>query len=251
MKAAPLVFEVSDPVVDRPRRSVANVEVEASEDAVTGVARVALWGPLLDRLGVVDEVDRRNLRPIGPGGYSGGECYRAVVDWQLAGGDVLSDRSLLADEATTRLRGRRRRAGLGGGILPVSLRRVGPAPHRAPPAARRRRPRTSHPPSKGDFGLDHAPFANFFGNWLWWHAAALASNTARWLRVLALPDEVHRSRGKRLRLAYRNVAARVVRSGRTRTLRLPRAYAHADALAAPGWKIRIRRPPDRCASPVS
>ena len=37
--------------------------------------------------------------------YTGGECYRPLVELQLAGGDFLSDRSLLADEATMRLRG--------------------------------------------------------------------------------------------------------------------------------------------------
>ena len=36
---------------------------------------------------------------------------------------------------------------------------------------------------KGDFGLNHAPVRNSFGNWLWWHAAALAYNTARWVQV--------------------------------------------------------------------
>jgi hypothetical protein len=45
----------------------------ASEDGITSVSGVALWGPLLDRLNVVDDADRRVLRPIGPGGYSGGE----------------------------------------------------------------------------------------------------------------------------------------------------------------------------------
>ncbi len=29
---------------------------------------------------------------------------------------------------------------------------------------------------KEDFGLNHAPLENFFGNWVWWHAAALAYN---------------------------------------------------------------------------
>ena len=72
---------------------------------MTGVAGIVLWGELLDRVGLVGECDRRDLRPIGPGGYSGGECYRAVVELQLAGGDFLSDRSLLAGEATQRLRG--------------------------------------------------------------------------------------------------------------------------------------------------
>lgn len=36
---------------------------------------------------------------------TGGQCYRAVVEVQLAGVDLLSDRSLLADEATLRLQG--------------------------------------------------------------------------------------------------------------------------------------------------
>jgi hypothetical protein len=45
----------------------------ASEDDLTPVAGVALWGPLLDRLNLVAEADRWVLRPIGPGGYSGGD----------------------------------------------------------------------------------------------------------------------------------------------------------------------------------
>ena len=101
---APL-FEIADKVIARPRRQVAHPVIAATEDDLTGIAGVSLWGELLDRLGLVAEADRRVLRPIGPGGYSGGECYRAVVETQLAGGDVISDRSLLAGEATMRLRG--------------------------------------------------------------------------------------------------------------------------------------------------
>jgi hypothetical protein len=82
---------------------------------------------------------------------------------------------------------------------------------------------------KGDFGLCHAPVRNFSGNWVWWHAAALAYNVARWMRVLALPDTFANCRGKRLRLAFLNVAAKVVRHARQIVLRLPRAYAHAEA----------------------
>ena len=101
---APL-FAIEDKVVARPRRRVARPVIAATEDDLTGIAGVSLWGELLDRLGLVTEADRRVLRPIGPGGYSGGECYRAVVETQLAGGDFISDRSLLAGEATMRLRG--------------------------------------------------------------------------------------------------------------------------------------------------
>jgi hypothetical protein len=100
-----LLFEVEDVVLARPRRSVPTPVVTASEDDLTPVAGVALWGPLLDRLNLVAEADRRGLREIGPSGYSGGECYRALVEVLLAGGDFLSDRSLIADPATGVLRG--------------------------------------------------------------------------------------------------------------------------------------------------
>ncbi len=103
MNTTATLFDVGE-IVGRPRRESARVTPTVTDDEVTGVAGVALWGPLLDRLGLVDVADRRGLRPIGPGGYSGGECYRALIEVLLAGGDVLSDRSVL-DGATQRLRG--------------------------------------------------------------------------------------------------------------------------------------------------
>jgi hypothetical protein len=105
VKTTPTLFEIADPVVTRSWQRVAPVVVEATEDDVTGVAGIALFGELLDHLGLVDAADRRALRPIGPGGYTGGECYRPIVELQLAGGDFISDVSLLKDEATGRLRG--------------------------------------------------------------------------------------------------------------------------------------------------
>ena len=449
VNASALVFELGDEVVGRAVRAVAHPVVEASEDSVTGVAGVALWGELLDRLGLVGEADRRDLRPIGPGGYSGGECYRAVVETQLAGGDFLSDRWLLAGEATEALRGGHalpshstlyrfvsgadlgrvqkaaavnramlRRAwavgaapaagvltidpdatwietsgrkkegaefsykhevglspmvgvcGETGDVLGMRGRggaanagramgsfvtecvsaipseilgryqlwlRIDSAGYAADVIAAAERhnmvftitakkatrvqgaiealatdPATIWVPAggaetdkgseiaecafsftgrelrlivrrqptkpgdqlsfddldgwrfhaiitnidahlrsaadveahhrlrgggpeeairqlKGDFGLCHGPVANFFGNWLWWHAAALAYNVARWLRVLALPEAFATCRGKRLRLTFLNVAAKVVCHGRQLKLRLPRAYAYAQA----------------------
>lgn len=87
-----LLFDVEDPVLARPARPVPTPVVSGSEAELTPVAGVVLWGPLLDRLNVVAEADRRGLRSIGPGGYSGGACYRALVETLLAGGDFLSDR---------------------------------------------------------------------------------------------------------------------------------------------------------------
>ncbi|MDQ4133235.1 MAG: IS1380 family transposase [Actinomycetota bacterium] len=458
MKATPLVFDVGDGLVERPRGGVPSPVVEQGDDSVTGVAGVALWGPLLDRLGLVSAADDRQLRPIGPGGYTGGECYRALVEIQLAGGDFVSDRSLLADEATQRLRGETAlpsastewrflagadlgrvakaaavnrtmlaRAWALGAAPPPGLLTIDPDATFVPtygatkegsafhythevglspmigvcgetgdvlavrarggaafagramgrfidecvaaiPAAARdryqlwvrsdsagfgfdtmdaaerhhaffsitaknyayvrahiealaadadtdwqpaldsadqvcdtvitmgkwtterqvrlivRRQRTragdqlsfddldgwrfqaviTNVPAwlataaqvehhhrrrggvpeeairqlKHDFGLNHAPVANFFGNWLWWHAAALAYNTARWLRVLALPSALARCRGKRLRLSFLNVAARVVTHGRRLVLRLPRAYTYAAAFIEALTRIR-------------
>lgn len=458
MNANSLVFDLGDTLIERCRGGVSNVVVEAGEDSVTGLAGAALWGPLLDRLGLVDLADRRGLRPIGPGGYGGGQCYRAIVETQLAGGDFVSDRSLLADEATARLRGAHvlpsvstlcrflggadlgrvaqaaavnrsmlaRAWALGAGPVPGLLtididatfmhtygptkqgsafhysheiglspligvcgetgdvlavrarggsaqagRALGsfadecvaaiPRPGRdrwqlwirsdsaghsldlidaaerhnalfsitakhygniqahierlALDAAtvwqaaidsdddvtdtiitidnkrtkrplrlivRRQRTRPGDQLSlddldgwrfqavltnmpawlataaqvehhhrlrggapeeairqlKHDFGLNHAPVTNFYGNWLWWHAAALAYNTARWIRYLALPATFRTCRGKRLRLAFLNVAARIITTGRRLILRLPRAYPHLNAFAEALARIR-------------
>jgi len=449
-------------IMGRPGRESARVKATVTDEEVTGVAGVALWGPLLDRLNVVDVADRRGLRPIGPGGYSGGECYRTLIEVLLAGGDFLSDRSLL-DGATQRLRGGHRLpshttlwrfcagadlgraqkaaavnrtmlarawamgAGPSGGLvtidpdatlvdtygpgkegstftyrgetglspligvcgetgdvlavrarggnahpgraiggfirecaaaIPAAVRETSnlwvridsagyqhevfraveqlgavftiTAPQRsnirdavralaADPATvwtpalnaeadkgseiaetmieigttkrdrrtlrlivRRQPTRTGDQLSlddvdgyrfhaivtnipawlgpaamveahhrlrggipedtirqlKEDFGLDHAPLQNFFGNWLWWHAAALAHNTARWLDVLALPREFRRCRGKRRRLAFFNVAARVVTHARQLWLRLPRSHAWAAAFIEALTRIR-------------
>jgi hypothetical protein len=451
-----LLFEVEDVVLARPACSVPTPIVTASEDDLTGVAGVALWGPLLDRLNVVAEADRRGLRPIGPGGYSGGECYRALTEILLAGGDFLSDRSLIADPATTVLRGANalpsvptlwrflagadlgrvskaaavnrvmlRRAwaagaapegevltidpdatrvpvygpgkegsafsrtgqtalsplvgvlGETGDVLALRARRGSANDGRAmgsfidecvtaiPAAARpryrlwirvdsagyqqevieaaerhdadytvttkgyanveaavhalatdpdtvwvaaegnetgkgsqiaettttllghqvrlivRRQPRRAgeqlaiddldgwrlhaiitnidaermtaaaieaHHRLRGgipedtiralknDYGMIHAPVQPFFANWLYWQACALAHNVSLWLRTLALPRDVRRARGKRLRLTFLNVVARLARTGRQLYLRFAAAYRYvqefADALQA-------------------
>lgn len=463
MNATATLFDAGE-LIARPRREANPVKVTLTEEDVTGVAGAVLWGPMLDRLNVVDVADARRLRPIGPGGYTGGECYRTLVEVLLAGGDFLSDRSLL-EGATEQLRGEhafpshttlfrflagadfgrankaaavnrtmlarawamgagptggvvtidpdatlvdtygpgkegstftyRGEVGLSpligvcgetGDVLALRARGGNAHPGRAnagfirecvaaiPAAVRRsknlwvrvdsagyqhdvfatceslgaafsvtapnksnvraavialatdpstrwvpalnaegergseiaettietgwprknqrkrrlrlivRRQRTSAgdqlslddldgwrfhsivtnlPPLfapadmveahhrlrggipedtirqlKEDFGLIHAPVQNFFGNWLWWHAAALAHNVARWIRVLALPREFRRCRGKRLRLAFFNVAARVVRHARQLWVRLPRSHAWADAFIEALTRIR-------------
>ena len=461
MNATATLFDAGE-IIARPCREAAPVKVTVTDDEVTGVAGVALWGPFLDRLNLVDVADQRQLRPIGPGGYTGGECYRTVVEVLLAGGDFLSDRSLL-EGATEQLRGghafpshttlfrfcagadlgRAQKAaavnrtmlarawamgagptegvitidpdatlidtygpgkqgstftyrgevglspligvcGETGDVLAIRARGGNAHPGRANggfikecaaaiPAAVRQRvnlwvrvdsagyqhdvfaaaeqlgaaftvtapaktnvraavlalaanPSTVWVPAlateaekgseiaettieigstkktrrvlrlivrrqrtttgdqlslddldgwrfhsivtnlpalfapadmveahhrlrgglpedtirqlKEDFGLIHAPVQNFFGNWLWWHGCALAHNVARWIRQLALPRDFKRCRGKRLRLAFFNVAARVVSHARQLWLRLPRSHAWADAFIEALTRIR-------------
>lgn len=82
---------------------------------------------------------------------------------------------------------------------------------------------------KNDYGMLHAPVQPFYGNWLYWQATALAHNIALWLRTLALPEHYRRVRGKRLRLGFLNVAARLIRHGRRLHLRFSAAYPRRQA----------------------
>ena len=91
---------------------------------------------------------------------------------------------------------------------------------------------------KNDFGMIHAPVQPFFGNWLYWHAAALAHNLGLWLRTLALPRAFRRARGKRLRLGFLNVPARLVRHGRRLHLHFAAAYRHVEAFTAALNRLR-------------
>ncbi|MGH3098192.1 MAG: IS1380 family transposase [Streptosporangiales bacterium] len=458
VNATGLLFDVDDDVRARPKAPVPAPVVTASEQDLTPVAGAALWGQLLDRLDPVAEADRRGLRPIGPGGYSGGDCYRALVEMLLAGGDFLSDRALLADPATQQLRGsnalpsaptlwrflagadlgrvakaaavnkvmlaRAWAAGAApageritidpdatrvavygpgkqgsafsrtgqtalsplvgvcgqtGDVLAVRARggaandgramasfidecvtaiprgcrgdyrlwiRVDSAGYQAPVIAAADRhdadftvtakgyanvtslvralacdPATAWTPAlgretgkgsqiaetavqllgrqlrlivrrqpkkagdqlafddldgwrlhaiitnidaeampaaeveahhrarggvpehtiealKNDFGMIHAPVQPFAGNWLYWHACALAHNTMLWLATLALPESFAHARGKRLRLAFVNIAARLVHHGRQLQLRFARHYRWAGAFTAALHRLR-------------
>ena len=91
---------------------------------------------------------------------------------------------------------------------------------------------------KNDFGMNHAPVQPFFGNWLYWQAVALVRNVGLWLRSLALPAQYRRARGKRLRLGFLNVPARLVRHGRRLHLRFGAAYRHLQAFTTALNRLR-------------
>jgi len=52
-------FEIEDPVLAKPSQRLAPEVVEATQDDVTGVANIALFGEPLDHLGLVEVADCR------------------------------------------------------------------------------------------------------------------------------------------------------------------------------------------------
>ena len=64
MNATAMLFDAGE-LIDRPAHESVRVQASVTDEAVTGVAGVALWGPLLDRLNLVAVADERELRPIG------------------------------------------------------------------------------------------------------------------------------------------------------------------------------------------
>jgi hypothetical protein len=68
------------------------------------------------------------------------------------------------------------------------------------------------------------PVAEFDGNSAWLEIARLAWNIAKWLALLALPDETTRWEWKRFRLAFVFVAAQVLRRSRQVTLRISASH---------------------------
>ncbi|MEZ5296821.1 MAG: hypothetical protein R2697_11295 [Ilumatobacteraceae bacterium] len=97
-----------------------------------------------------------------------------------------------------------------------------PAEHVKPITGSAAGSRTPSANSKEDFGLIHAPVQNFCGNAGCEHASAtrpqrrpLGSDTS------PLPASFARCRSERLRLAFFNVAARIVRHARQLWLRIP------------------------------
>jgi hypothetical protein len=95
-----------------------------------------------------------------------------------------------------------------------------------------------------ELGLARLPFQALKPNLAWFELALLAHDLLAWLRLLALDGELALAKPKRLRGRLLHVAGRITRSGRRRTLHLPRgwpwasdllaAFARLRALAAPG-----------------
>lgn len=84
-----------------------------------------------------------------------------------------------------------------------------------------------------DTGLGHFPF-DFAVNAVWLTAAMMACTLLAWLRLLALDSDLARAEPKALRRILR-AAARLVRGGQKRHLKIQASWPWADAITAV-WK---------------
>jgi hypothetical protein len=89
-----------------------------------------------------------------------------------------------------------------------------------------------------ELGLGRLPFQALAPNQAWFELALLAQDLLAWLRLLALDGELALAKPKRLRGRLLHVAGRITRSGRRRTLHLPRAWPWATELLAAFARLR-------------
>lgn len=87
-------------------------------------------------------------------------------------------------------------------------------------------------------GMRKMPFAAFEHNQAWLEVSLLAQTLLRWAALLCLQGELALAEPKRVRQRLLHVAGRIVRSGRRTTLRLPRGWPWAEALAAAFSRLR-------------
>jgi hypothetical protein len=87
-------------------------------------------------------------------------------------------------------------------------------------------------------GMRNLPFAAFEHNQAWLEVSLLAQAILRWSALLCLTGELALAEPKRVRQRLLHVGGRVVRSGRRTTLRLPRSWPWAEALAAAFARLR-------------
>jgi Transposase DDE domain group 1 len=82
-----------------------------------------------------------------------------------------------------------------------------------------------------DCGIGRFPSHDFAINSAWLAAALIAATLLAWLRLLALDGDLARAEPKTLRYKILHAAARLVRGGRRRRLKIPRTWPWATAIA--------------------
>ena len=87
-------------------------------------------------------------------------------------------------------------------------------------------------------GMRALPFAAFEHNRVWLELSLIAQDLLRWSARLCLRGELALAEPKRVRQRLLHVAGRIVRSARRTTLRLPRSWPWAGALATAFMRLR-------------
>ena len=88
-----------------------------------------------------------------------------------------------------------------------------------------------------DCGIGRFPSSGFGINSAWLTASLIAATLLAWLRLLALDGDLARAEPKTLRYRLLHAAARLVRGGRRRRLKVSRTWPWADAIATAWTRI--------------
>ena len=88
-----------------------------------------------------------------------------------------------------------------------------------------------------DCGIGRFPSSGFGINSAWLAASLIAATLLAWLRLLALDGDLARAEPKTLRYRLLHAAARLVRGGRRRRLKVSRTWPWADAIATAWTRI--------------
>src|SRR5258708_1195526 len=86
-----------------------------------------------------------------------------------------------------------------------------------------------------DCGLGHFPSHDFKINAAWLTASMTAQIQLAWLKLLALDGDLAKAEPKTLRYRVLHAAARLVRGGRRRCLKIPATWPWAEAIT-PAWQ---------------
>ena len=86
-----------------------------------------------------------------------------------------------------------------------------------------------------DTGLGHFPSHDYGLNKAWLDASMTACILLSWLRLLALDGKLAKAEPKTLRYRLLHAAARLVRGGRRKTLKIATGWPWAIAIAT-AWK---------------
>jgi hypothetical protein len=88
-----------------------------------------------------------------------------------------------------------------------------------------------------DTGLGHFPSHDFAVNAAWLTASMIACTLLAWLKLLALDGDLARAEPKTLRYRILHAAARLVRGGRRRRLKIQASWPWADAITTAWQRI--------------